>query len=85
MGIVTVGKAHQDAMHALRRLGLEGSPQIAVYKVAMLWPLETEGLRAFARSIALASINIGLTNSTQSYSRGALWMQHAESMLWTRA
>ena len=36
-------------MHALRRLGLERHPQIAVYKVGMTWPLETEGLREFAR------------------------------------
>ena len=48
-GIVTVGKAHHDAMHALRRLKLAGHPDVAVYKVAMAWPLETEGLRAFAR------------------------------------
>ena len=49
IGIVTVGRAHADAMHALRMLELEGHAQIALYKVAMTWPLETEGLRAFAR------------------------------------
>ena len=49
IGVVTVGKAHEDTMHALRRLGLERHPQIAVYKVGMTWPLETEGLREFAR------------------------------------
>ena len=49
IGIVTVGKAHEDTMHALRRLGLERHPQIAVYKVGMTWPLETEGMREFAR------------------------------------
>jgi indolepyruvate ferredoxin oxidoreductase len=49
IGIVTVGRAHEDAMHALRLLDLEGHPQIALYKVAMSWPLETEGLRKFAR------------------------------------
>jgi len=49
VGIVTVGKAHHDAMHALRRLGLGGHPDIAVYKVALSWPLETEGMREFAR------------------------------------
>jgi indolepyruvate ferredoxin oxidoreductase len=48
VGIVTVGKAHHDVMHALRRLGLAHSPQIAVYKVGMSWPLETVGLRRFA-------------------------------------
>ncbi len=49
IGLVTVGKAHHDAMHALRRLGLAAHPGIAVYKVGMAWPLETEGVRAFAR------------------------------------
>jgi indolepyruvate ferredoxin oxidoreductase len=38
-----------DTLHALRRLGLERHPQIALYKVGLSWPLETEGLRAFAR------------------------------------
>jgi len=48
IGIVTVGKAHHDLMHALRRLGLDGHSDIAVYKVALSWPLETEGAREFA-------------------------------------
>ncbi|HEY1934687.1 MAG TPA: indolepyruvate ferredoxin oxidoreductase family protein [Acetobacteraceae bacterium] len=49
IGIITVGKAHQDTLHALRLLGLEHHPRLAIYKVAMTWPLETEGLRDFAR------------------------------------
>ena len=49
IGLVTVGKAHHDAMHALRRLGLDRHPDIAVYKVALSWPLETQGVREFAR------------------------------------
>ena len=49
VGIVTVGKAHHDATHALRRLGLAEHPAIAVYKVGLAWPLETEAARAFAR------------------------------------
>ena len=48
IGIVTVGRAHDDTLHALRMLDLEDHAQIALYKVAMTWPLETEGLRAFA-------------------------------------
>ena len=36
-------------MHALRMLDLEHHAQIALYKVAMTWPLETDGLREFAR------------------------------------
>ncbi len=49
IGLVTVGKAHEDTLHALRLLGLERHKQIALYKVALTWPLETEGLQDFAR------------------------------------
>ena len=51
-GIVTVGKAHQDLMQAFTDLGLDAAEVaalgISVYKVAMSWPLETEGACAFA-------------------------------------
>ncbi len=47
IGIVTVGKAHHDLMHALRRMGLDRSPDIAVFKVALSWPIEPVGLREF--------------------------------------
>ncbi len=49
VGIVTVGKAHHDVLHALRAMGLDRHGGLAIYKVGMAWPLETEGLRAFAR------------------------------------
>ncbi len=49
IGVVTVGKAHHDTIHALRMLGLAAHPQLALYKIGLSWPLETEGLRAFAR------------------------------------
>ncbi len=49
IGLVTVGKAHLDTLHALAMLGLAGDPRIAVYKVGLSWPLETEGLAQFAR------------------------------------
>ena len=48
VGIVTVGKAHLDTLHALDAMGLAGHPGLAIYKVGMTWPLETGGLRAFA-------------------------------------
>lgn len=52
LGIVTVGKAHQDVMQAVRDLGLSHADLqalgIAIYKVGMSWPLETVGMRRFA-------------------------------------
>ena len=50
IGLITVGKAHEDTLHALTMLGLRDHPRIALYKVAMTWPLETDGLRDFARN-----------------------------------
>ena len=49
IGIVAVGKAYWDVVHSLGKLGLHADGRIAIYKVAMTWPLETEGLREFAR------------------------------------
>ena len=50
LGIITTGKAYLDVLQALEELGLDeaGSGQVAVYKVGMSWPLEPEGVRAFA-------------------------------------
>lgn len=52
LGVVTVGKAHTDTLQALADLGIDESRAVALgirlYKVAMPWPLEPEGLRAFA-------------------------------------
>ena len=52
-GIVTTGKGHLDLMEALRLLGVDEvrcrELGIDIYKVGMVWPLETEGARAFLR------------------------------------
>lgn len=56
LGIVTTGKAHRDLLQAFLQLGLD-EPQIAalgvtVYKVGLPWPLEPQGIRAFAEGVA---------------------------------
>jgi indolepyruvate ferredoxin oxidoreductase len=52
-GIVTVGKSYLDVRQALDDLGIDEAEAerlgIAVYKVAMVWPLETQGAVAFAQ------------------------------------
>jgi indolepyruvate ferredoxin oxidoreductase len=52
IGIVTTGKAHLDVLRALDDLGLPPAQAeqagLALYKVAMTWPLEPEGLTRFA-------------------------------------
>lgn len=54
LGIVTTGKSYLDVIEGLGRLGIDDARArdlgIAVYKVAMVWPLEPTGLTAFAQS-----------------------------------
>ncbi|MBN9490299.1 MAG: indolepyruvate ferredoxin oxidoreductase family protein [Alphaproteobacteria bacterium] len=51
-GIVTVGKSYLDVRQALDELGLDEAEAeqlgIAIYKVGLVWPLETEGAVAFS-------------------------------------
>ena len=51
-GIVTVGKSYLDVCQALDELGLDEAEAerlgIAIYKVGLVWPLETEGAVAFS-------------------------------------
>ncbi len=51
-GIVTTGKAYLDVRQGLEELGIDEARArelgIAVYKVGLTWPLETEKLRRFA-------------------------------------
>jgi indolepyruvate ferredoxin oxidoreductase len=50
---VTTGKAYLDVREALRELGIDEARAralgIRLYKVGMVWPLETESARAFGR------------------------------------
>jgi indolepyruvate ferredoxin oxidoreductase len=55
LGIVTTGKSYLDVLQALEYLGIDRKAAedigIRVYKVGMTWPLEPEGIRAFARGL----------------------------------
>ncbi len=55
VGIVATGKAYRDLRQALSMLGIDEKRAraigLAVYKVAMPWPLEPQGLSAFARGL----------------------------------
>lgn len=55
LGIVTTGKAYLDVRQALDDLGLERAlaeeAGLAVYKVALTWPLEPEAARAFCSGL----------------------------------
>ncbi|MBP5858864.1 indolepyruvate ferredoxin oxidoreductase family protein [Marivibrio halodurans] len=53
LGIVTTGKAYLDVMQALEDLHVDEARAkelgISIYKIGMPWPLEREGIRAFAQ------------------------------------
>ncbi len=54
-GIVTTGKSYLDVRQALDDLGIDDDLAaelgLCVYKVAMTWPLEREGVRRFAEGL----------------------------------
>ena len=56
LGIIAVGKAFADTRQALLDLGLDDARAealgLSLYKVAMPWPLEPDGVKAFARGCA---------------------------------
>jgi len=60
IGIITVGKSYLDVRQALDELGLTEAEAarlgVSLYKVAMPWPLETEGARAFAEGLDLVMV-----------------------------
>ncbi len=55
LGIATSGKSYQDVRQALDDLGITDSDAaemgLRVYKIAMPWPLEPEGVRQFAEGL----------------------------------
>src|SRR5688572_7719387 len=55
LGIVTVGKAHQDVMEAMARLNIGEARArelgLSLYKIGLGWPVEPEGARAFASGL----------------------------------
>ncbi len=54
-GIVTTGKSYLDVRQALEDLGIDEAYAaeigLTVYKVALTWPLENEGIRQFAEGL----------------------------------
>jgi len=57
LGIVSTGKSYMDTLQALEELGIDENNGadygLSLYKVAMPWPLEPEGIREFAEGLEL--------------------------------
>lgn len=55
LGILTTGKSYQDVLQALEDLGIDRSRAatlgIRLYKVAVPWPLEPEGIKEFTQGL----------------------------------
>ncbi len=55
VGLIVTGQAARDVFEALEAIGLSpdeaASLGVSIYKVAMPWPLETEGVRGFCRGL----------------------------------
>jgi indolepyruvate ferredoxin oxidoreductase len=55
LGIITTGKSYLDLRQALSDLGIDDAQAAAMglrlYKVALTWPLEPEGVRRFAQGL----------------------------------
>ncbi|NLO78975.1 MAG: indolepyruvate ferredoxin oxidoreductase family protein [Xanthomonadaceae bacterium] len=53
LGVVASGKSWSDLLHVLQQLGVDEEMRqalgLSIYKVAMPWPLEPEGIRGFAQ------------------------------------
>ena len=60
IGIVTTGKSYTDTRQALDELGIDevraNQLGIRLYKVAMPWPLEPQGLKTFAEGLDLVLV-----------------------------
>ena len=55
IGIITTGKSYLDVRQALDMLGIDEARArdlgLSIYKIGLVWPLEPEGLRAFAAGL----------------------------------
>ena len=55
LGIISHGKSHTDTVEALAGIGIDAAVAnrigLAVFKLGVIWPLENEGVRNFARGL----------------------------------
>ena len=78
IGIVTVGRAHFDAMHALAALDVAGHPMLAVKKIGLTWPIDADGIRDFARGKRLLIVVEEKRSFVEAQIREALYNMRAD-------
>jgi indolepyruvate ferredoxin oxidoreductase len=60
IGVITIGKSYLDVRQALDELGIDETRcndlGLRLYKLGCSWPIEPEGLKAFAKGLALVMV-----------------------------
>ena len=86
IGLVAAGKSWLDLREALRLLGLDemkmAAMGIALYKPAMIWPLEAEGLRAFADGLETMVVVEEKGAFIEAQAKQLLYGQAAAPAIW---
>ncbi len=78
IGIVTVGRAHEDAMRALAMTDLIGHSQLAMRKIGLSWPIDAESIRDFARGKKLLLVVEEKRSFVENQIRDALYNMPAD-------
>ncbi|HKR86868.1 MAG TPA: indolepyruvate ferredoxin oxidoreductase family protein [Phenylobacterium sp.] len=77
LGIVCHGQAYKDVLEALAAMGLSPDAAaglgLAVYKVGMPWPLEPQGLKAFAAGLETLMVIEHKRGIVETQARAALY------------
>jgi len=80
LGLVTTGKSHNDVLSALEILGIDAGRAralgLSLYKVGMPWPLEPEGLSAFAQGQPTLMVVEEKRALIEDQARSLLYGQH---------
>ncbi len=90
-GIVAAGRAYRDLMQAFQLFGIDDATAkdigLGVYKVAMVWPLEPQGLRAFttnAERVLVVEHKRALVE-TQFKEQAFHWPQSKRPEIWGKS
>lgn len=76
LGIVSAGKAYRDMTQALANLGIDAGrrrPALRVLKVGMVWPLDPEIVREFARGLDVIVVVEEKRPNLENQIRGILY------------
>lgn len=86
IGLVAAGKTWLDLLEALRLIGLDErrlrAKGIALYKPALIWPLEPEGLRRFASGLDSLLIVEEKTGFIERQAKAALYGEAEMPAIW---